>query len=117
MPFTFEIPAKSGDKVEIAAIDQNGNKAVALMVLTLSAPVLSNDKKKVQLYPNPVQSELTVSQIAKANSGVSIYNTVGEKLIEKTANGTQAKFDVSNLRKGIYFVRFTDGSSQKFIKQ
>lgn len=117
MPFTFEILAKSGDKIEIAAVDQNGNRAVGFLVLAVSAPVISKDKKKVQLYPNPVQTELAVRYIATANSRVSIYNTVGEKLIEKTANGTQAKFDVSNLRKGIYFVRFTDGSSEKFIKQ
>jgi len=72
---------------------------------------------KVQLYPNPVQTELTISKIAVANSKVSVYNAVGQKLMEKTANGTQAKFDVANLRKGMYFVRFSDGSSQKFIKE
>jgi hypothetical protein len=82
--------------------------------LLLSAPVLA--KSKIQLYPNPVQTELTVKNIA-ANSKVSVYNAVGQKLIEKTANGTQAKFDVANLRKGMYFVRFSDGTSEKFIKQ
>ncbi len=71
----------------------------------------------VKLYPNPVQTELTISKIAVANSKVSVYNAVGQKLMEKTANGTEAKFDVANLRKGMYFVRFSDGSSQKFIKE
>jgi aryl-alcohol dehydrogenase-like predicted oxidoreductase len=117
MPFTFEVSAKSGDEVEIAAVDQTGKKAVDLLVLTVSAPILSNDKKTVQLYPNPVQTELTVSGMEMVNSNVSIYNAVGVKMIEKTVKGTQAKFDVSNFRKGIYFVRFTDGNSMKFIKQ
>jgi hypothetical protein len=72
---------------------------------------------KVQLYPNPVQNELTITKIAEANSKVSVYNAVGQKLMEKTANRNQAKFDVANLRKGMYFVRFSDGSSEKFIKQ
>ncbi len=85
--------------------------------LALSAPLISNAKSKVQLFPNPVQTELTVSQIAVANSKVSVYNTLGQKLMEKTANGTQAKFDVANLRKGMYFVRFSNGTSEKFIKQ
>jgi len=85
--------------------------------LALSTPVLSNPKNKVQLYPNPVQTELTISKIAVANSKVSVYNALGQKLMEKTANGTQAKFDVANLRKGMYFVRFSDGSSEKFTKQ
>jgi hypothetical protein len=80
-------------------------------VMTLS------DVNKVKLWPNPVQTELTVSRITVPNSKVSVYNTVGQKLMEKTANRNQAKFDVANLRKGIYFVRFSDGSSEKFIKE
>jgi len=85
-------------------------------ILIDGVKTLSN-VNKVQLWPNPVHTELTVSKIAVSNSKVSVYNAVGQKLIEKTANGTQAKFDVANLRKGMYFVRFSDGSSQKFIKQ
>ena len=87
------------------------------LALVTSARSLANAKSKVQLYPNPVQTELIVSKIAVANSKVSVYNAVGQKLIERTANGNQAKFDVSNLRKGMYFVRFSDGSSEKFLKQ
>lgn len=116
MPFTFDISGKAGDKVEVAAVDRDGNSAVEFLVLTVTAPLLSNDRKKVKLYPNPVQTELTVSGITLVNSVVSIYNTVGQKQIESKANGTQVQFDVSNLRTGIYFVRLTDGSSHKFIK-
>lgn len=83
----------------------------------VSARSLASAKSKVQLYPNPVQNELTISKISVANSKVSVYNVVGQKLIEKTVNGTQAKFDVSSLKKGMYFVRFSDGTSEKFLKQ
>jgi hypothetical protein len=86
------------------------------LALVTSVKSLSN-VNKVKLYPNPVQTELTVSKIAVANSKVSVYNALGQKLMEKTANGTVAKFDVANLRKGMYFVRFTDGTSEKFVKQ
>jgi hypothetical protein len=86
------------------------------LALLTSAKTLSN-VNKVKLYPNPVQTELTISKIAVANSKVSVYNSLGQKLMEKVANGTQAKFDVANLRKGMYFVRFSDGTSEKFIKQ
>jgi hypothetical protein len=115
-PFSFEISIKSNDKVEVAAVDQIGNRAVGLLVLTLSAPGLTATEKKVQLYPNPVQNELTVSGIANANSKVSVFNAVGAKLIERTAIGTQIVLDVSTLMRGIHFVRFSDGSSEKFIK-
>jgi hypothetical protein len=92
---------------------------VSVADLNLVSTSIAKTKKEAgfKVYPNPVQNELTISKMAQPNSKVSIYNAIGQKLIEKTANGYQTKFDVSNLRKGIYFVRFSDGSSQKFIKE
>jgi hypothetical protein len=87
-----------------------------LDLIATTVPVYKQEAD-IKLYPNPVQTELTISKIAVANSRVSVYNALGQKLMEKTANGTQAKFDVANLRKGMYFVRFSNGSSQKFIKE
>lgn len=114
-PFTYDISLKPDDKVEIAAVDQIGNRAVELLV-AISSSIASSDKNKVQLYPNPCQTELTVSNIESAYSKVSIYSVAGVKLIEKAANGTHAKFDVSHLPKGSYFVKFVNGISEKFIK-
>jgi aryl-alcohol dehydrogenase-like predicted oxidoreductase len=114
-PFTYDILLNPDDKVEIAAVDQTGNRAVELLV-TISSSKASGDKNKVQLYPNPCQTELTVSNIESAYSNVSVYSAAGVKLIEKAANGTQAKFDVSQLPKGNYFVKLINGSSEKFIK-
>lgn len=68
-----------------------------------------------KVYPNPVSNTLFV-ELADMNSKVAIYNSVGQKLIEKTANGNRVQFDVSALRKGMYFVKLEDGSTQKFVK-
>lgn len=87
------------------------------LALITSSKSFRNENSKVQLYPNPVQNEVTISKIATPNSKVSVYNSVGQKLIGKTANGTQAKFDVSKLPQGMYFIRFSDGTSEKFLKQ
>ena len=71
----------------------------------------------IKIYPNPVgaENELTVS-LVKENVKVAIYNTLGQKLMEKVANGNLVKFDVGNLRKGMYIVKLSDGTSQKFIR-
>ena len=82
---------------------------LATAISTVEAP-------KMSIYPNPVQTELTVSKITVANSMVFIYNVRGQKLMEKTADGNMVQFNVSSLNKGIYFVKLSDGSSQKFIK-
>lgn len=114
MPFTFDISGKAGDKVEVAAVDQDGNNAVEFLLLT---GIVSSGSEKVKLYPNPVQTVLTVSNLAVANSMISIYSASGAKLIEKQTKGTQVKFDVSNFRRGTYFVKLSEGTSLKFVKQ
>lgn len=117
MPFTFDVLGQPGDKVEVAAVDQDGNTAVEFLLLTVSTAIISNESGRVKLYPNPVQTELTVDNLVIANSVISIYDVFGKKLAEKKANGTQVLFDVSNFRKGVYFVKLSDGVSLKFIKQ
>lgn len=71
----------------------------------------------MKVYPNPVGTgnELNVNLVS-AKGKVAIYNAVGQKLMEKVATGNLVKFNVSSLRKGMYFVRLDDGTSQKFIK-
>lgn len=69
----------------------------------------------ISVYPNPVVDELNISLNA-ANSKISIYNALGQKLMEKVANGNLAKVNVANLAKGVYFVKVNDGASLKFIK-
>jgi hypothetical protein len=36
--------------------------------------------------------------------------------MEKTAVGSRVEFDVSSLRQGLYFVKTSDGSIQKFVR-
>ena len=59
---------------------------------------------------------VTVAQMASNITNVAIYNALGQKMMEKAPNGTMAKFNVYSLREGVYFVRLSDGSSQKFMK-
>ncbi len=87
------------------------------MIISRPTTAQSNRNENVKIYPNPVQSELIISGIAVVNSLVAIYNSLGTKLFENRANGSQTVFDVSSLHKGLYFVRFSDGFSLKFLKQ
>lgn len=73
------------------------------------------DGSSLSVYPNPVNNTLYVD-LSDINAKVAIYNSVGQKLMEKTATRNRVQFDVSNLRKGMYFVRLEDGTTQKFIK-
>jgi hypothetical protein len=81
----------------------------------LPAKTLVNSINKV--YPNPVGNgnDLFV-ELSKTNTKVAIYNAVGQKLMEKVATGNLVKFDVKSLRQGMYFVKLSDGSIQKFVR-
>ncbi|HEY3369506.1 MAG TPA: sugar-binding protein [Prolixibacteraceae bacterium] len=85
------------------------------MLATVGIRSLANSISKV--YPNPVGDGNTLFvELSKSNTKVAIYNAIGQKLMEKVATGTMAKFNVKSLQKGIYFIRLADGTTQKFIK-
>jgi len=70
-----------------------------------------------RVYPSPVGDGNTLFvELSSTKINVAIYNAVGQKLMEKVSTGTITKFDVSSLRKGLYFVKLGDGSTQKFIR-
>ena len=80
-----------------------------------AAKTIANSINKV--YPNPVGNDNSLFvELSSVNAKVAIYNAVGQKMMEKVATGKLAKFDVSSLRQGIYFVKLGDGSIQKFIR-
>jgi len=73
----------------------------------------------LQVYPNPVFNELTISNIS-SKSTLSIFDINGKMLQTKVATTTSEKIDVSNLHDGIYFVRIANDKTvvtRKFIKQ
>ena len=70
---------------------------------------------QLKVYPNPVVNELNIS-LNTPKSKISVYNSLGQKLMESISTGSIAKINVSNLSKGIYFVKVNDGQGVKFIK-
>lgn len=76
--------------------------------------VKSLTSSQTNVYPNPAVNELNVS--LSAPSKIAIYNISGQKLIERFSNERTAKINVSQLTKGIYFVKVNDSQSVKFVK-
>ncbi|MEN9522891.1 MAG: hypothetical protein RL065_1268 [Bacteroidota bacterium] len=76
------------------------------------------------IYPNPVESSLTISSLENNNhriSAIQIFNTLGEPIVS-LENVLQSSYSLntSKLANGVYFIRIKSGSSyyqQKFIKQ
>lgn len=77
------------------------------------------DEAKISMYPNPVSSSLSISSVEKFDT-ISIYNVIGQEVMNLKVNNTNAVINVSNFQNGIYIVKaFSEGkvSTSKFIKE
>lgn len=89
-----------------------------LLVKTQDIDIISKVSKNLSnsLKVYTTENSLTVQLSSAVNTKIAIYNAIGQKMMEKMSTGNIAKFDVSSLRRGMYFVRLADGTTQKFIK-
>lgn len=70
----------------------------------------------INLYPNPAINEIFV-ETSNATAGIIyILDASGKVVHSQAAKGKKNKINVSQLSKGIYFVKYGDNSN-KFIKQ
>lgn len=90
--------------------------------LTIAATVLSNDefsRKTISYYPNPTENILNFSS-TEIVSEISVFNVLGQKVMETKVNSTQGQIDISNLASGNYVVQGnTETGSQvyKIVKK
>ncbi|MGC4041154.1 MAG: T9SS type A sorting domain-containing protein [Flavobacterium sp.] len=73
------------------------------------------DLSALTVHPNPVKDMLTVSS-EKEIATVSIYNLLGQGVIEKAVRATEGRIDVSNLATGTYIVKVAAGNKVKTLK-
>ena len=83
-------------------------------------PLSINDNKlpKVTIYPNPTSGQLFISSENNQIKSVSIFSVLGKKVKEIVASSITS-IDVSNLSKGIYFIKISSSEGnvvKKFIK-
>lgn len=99
------------------AYQSSPNTAIAagdMGTSSINEVVNNNDLK---IYPNPTTDYLMITGVENANE-ISISNVLGEKVMNISLNTN--KIDISNLDKGVYFVRVKTNDNiktQKFIKK
>lgn len=110
----------------VTVTDVNGCTTVATSTVTVEAclAIPESLSSNFTLYPNPNTGEFNISfnETLKGNVTVKILNATGSELFNKVINISQAKqvesFNVSNLSRGIYFIKVdsNNGSTvQKLI--
>lgn len=93
--------------------DTTGNWRISAYDASLSNPDFESGA--FRHYPNPVKDVLNLSSVNEITS-VAIYNMLGQQMMVKNVNTTEAAVDMSQLADGAYIVNVTAGNSVKTIK-
>jgi hypothetical protein len=119
---TFEVTAEYdmsySDKGEFAV---NGISYVT--GLKMSGTGFGNyEAVSVRVYPNPASDVLNVVLNGQVTNTVEIYSSLGQKVYTGETAGAQIQINISNLQKGIYFLKVYDEVSGRqqtlsFIKR
>ncbi|MEO5943136.1 MAG: LamG-like jellyroll fold domain-containing protein [Ferruginibacter sp.] len=108
-------PLKGINAYRIKQVDIDGrfsNSNTALLNFS-SLPAL------VKMYPNPVTDKLTIvfNDSKLLNTKVNIITASGSVISTTVLNNYNQALDISRIANGLYFVRFSNGTMLKFIKQ
>lgn len=113
--------SSDGNYVSLGAPYNDGNgidtgQARVYNLTTLLSRNDFNTALRFKLYPNPVNDKFTVS-LENDLKQIEIYNLQGQKVL----SSKQKEVDVSQLNKGVYFVKVEDENgvrgTQKVIKE
>lgn len=89
---------------------------------TMTFPTATSIKNNIekstdmQLYPNPAQSNVTLSLNAAQNGTFTIYDMLGKKIYSQNITNVKTTVDVSQLMNGIYMAKLTTPQSSKTLK-
>lgn len=111
----FDLSSYSGKEINVIGVKVISSTSVASYQLHLGQFNLYNDsgtlatietkQDKVEVYPNPAKEFVTIKLNKEVETKVSIYNSIGQLVLEKKVKGTQ-NIDTSKLNKGIYIIQF-----------
>ncbi|MCO6500761.1 MAG: T9SS type A sorting domain-containing protein [Vicingus serpentipes] len=97
----------------------NGFASVCGGALSVSKNKKANNSLLV--YPNPFHNQFAVVyELKNEDATISVYNIIGEEVIQQAVQQKTTLIDLSNQANGVYFVQVIDGSNritQKVLKQ
>ncbi|MBK6399901.1 MAG: T9SS type A sorting domain-containing protein [Bacteroidetes bacterium] len=71
-----------------------------------------SEERSFIVYPNPASERITINRHGAQPAVLSIFNSLGEKLIEITLNNFSEEVSVSDLTSGFYFCTIMENSER-----
>ena len=75
-----------------------------------------NETLKVIMYPNPTASKWTIESSRVINN-LTLFNLLGQKVLEQTAYEMKVTIDASDLKTGIYMLNINNTTMKRVIKK
>jgi Secretion system C-terminal sorting domain len=98
----------------IKQTDINGHSAYSIIIKIAS---LSN-KSIVGIYPNPATDKLVITAGTDLRNTIALVSDIsGKEIMQITIKSQAIAIDISKIPQGLYLLRFTNGTSYKFLKQ
>jgi CubicO group peptidase (beta-lactamase class C family) len=107
-----DAPGNFGE-VPTVFLNQIWQKLNAVICDKTNLQNLENDLSEINVFPNPVNNQLNIFGFNKSNYAIEIYNTIGQ--VQLSVNNINT-VDVSDLAKGIYFVKIQVENQSKIMK-
>lgn len=101
----------------LRATNANVTSITSNVMGALTAVLATDSFNKIGLkyYPNPVANVINLSAVQNLTS-VSVYNVMGQNVLNKTLNAHSAQVDMASLKAGYYFIKVVSGSEAVTLK-
>ena len=73
------------------------------------------EKPALNIFPNPTTDFITITGLNKT-ANYKIYSTLGKEIVRGTVSNNET-ITTQNLKNGLYFLKFEDGNTIKFLKK
>lgn len=103
---------------QVLGLNANPEDEAALGSIVIVDTVLGTndfDAASISTYPNPVTSNFTINS-QEVISSVSIFNVLGQQVINQTPETLNFVVDFSNLTAGVYLANIATQSGSKTVK-
>jgi len=108
----------------IYTITVTATSGATVVTRTFTLTVVSNlstvdfVKNSIVIYPNPAKNLITIKGEFNGSENITIFNLLGQKVVEKNTISNEDKIDVSSLSNGVYTIYFNNLKvGRKFVKE
>jgi PKD repeat protein len=80
---------------------------------------ITNRNSSVIIYPNPASTQLFIKHSFQENTNYSIYNILGESILQGSLHEEISIVNIESLSKGIYYLKISgkENAVMKFVKE